>query len=375
MTQSEDYSSYKGISQSMLKAWRFKSPAKWKAIYFDNIHEDEKETESLVFGSLLDIMLFTPDKFDKKFFVSEMPKLPSPALKWILEETYARIHRQYELVDVDNMPPSFIRDFSLDSNRELVLQVAAEYRDGEKTGWYSNLNPNTRFDKINAEFDYYHLLVLTGDRKIISKTMHEEAKEQMAILCADECTKPYFIQEEGETLLHQFEIMTDREFQSGDVTVMLPLKGALDIVRINHKAKTIQVADLKTSSDAHNFLQSILKYGYAFQQSFYNFLIECWVEANPQYSHYKVLPPINIVIDSSRVPLIFEYQWKDLNHEKFGTKSYLSRIAMYTNYPLKAKKGWMELLGEIAWHMHNDKWNMPKEMYLKKKIIVDLQIS
>jgi hypothetical protein len=67
------------------------------------------------------------------------------------------------------------------------------------------------------------------------------------------CTKDFFMESENNTLMFQVEIFinyplleTDRE---------LPLKGALDIVRLNHKDRTVQIIDFKSSYSAFGFVQ------------------------------------------------------------------------------------------------------------------------
>ena len=196
-----------------------------------------------------------------------------------------------------------------------------------------------------------------------------EAISMVNVLTSNLNVKKYFIKQENEELFHQLEIYTDYELNNG---VKIPLKGAIDILHIDHNNKTIQILDLKTSFSAFDFLKSIKQYSYCAQLSFYDYLVRRWIE-DKKYSNYHILPPANIVIDPEyKIPYIYEYDWVDIALEADGNKDFLFNIYQSDLHNEKFKKGWKNILEEIGWHISNNMWDMPKELYENKKIKVNL---
>lgn len=376
--QESGYRETWGISQSAIKDFQFKSPKKWKEIWIEKKFDTDKNEDNFTMGSLIDTMLFSPELLTSRFYVGE-EKLPSKAVTSIIKDYYNSILRENrEIEETNKLLPEQVEFLPISmEHTELLLKCANRYcfKDGddEKCGWQSGWKDETRVNSIVKNgSDYFESLKASAGRKIISTEMNIEALELRDILHSNQDVREYFIPDENNDLMFQLEIYTNYSLPDG---TNMPLKGVLDIVRFNHRDKTAQIIDFKSSYSAFNFISSIKQFGYCDQLSYYDFLLREWmIEAcEGKYCEYKMLPPINIVIDiNDKIPYIYEYDWKDIALAADGNKEYLFHLFQTHDHNVKLKKGWKKLLDEIGWHWQNNLWDKPRELYENKKIKINL---
>ena len=385
--QNKNYNQTWGISQSSIKAWKFTSPLQWKKRYIDDNRDDDKDTESFTMGSLVDTLLFTPELLNDRFYKGK-EKLPSEAIAWIVREYFVTIIEKNKQIEENNKSlPIEEMCIPLDlttPHENLLLKIADNCPDKDKDGsikygWQNNWKAETRIKHIVEKgSEYFESIKAANGRKIISEQQNLQAIEIRDILVKDENVRDYFIPSENNELLFQLEIYSYYDFHDELSTdyyniTNVPIKGALDIVRINHKEKTVQIIDFKTSQSAYNFIDSIKYYGYDQQLSYYNFLLERHLRDNNIYKGYIFKNPINIVIDfTDKIPYIYEYTDEDMYYARYGTRELLTNIFTNFKIPIRVKQGWQNILDEICWHYVSSQWDKPKEMYLNKKIIVNL---
>lgn len=368
--QRDGYRDDKSISISKIKDFKFKSPKKWYSIHMENNVDLDKNENNFIFGSLLDCLLFTPQFLEERFYVADF-KLPSDTIKEIVDCIYAEIARRNEVLKEleDQLPDTTYLEYDLEANVDLVMQCI------NKIGWNSNWKDETRFNSILKQGnEYFNILAESIGRKVISAKMNMQAIELQEILSSDPIVKNYFVAEDNVELLYQLELFDKYIYTYENKTYEIPIKGALDILKIDHKKKTIQVVDFKTAASAFNFVENIKKYGYCEQLSFYNYLVRLWMQ-NHGYkeSEWLILPPINIVIDTNdKTPFVYEYSWDDLKIARHGNRGLLISI-FGDNYPeAKVKLGWQHILEDIGWHMSTGNWETSREMYLNGKIKLNL---
>lgn len=389
--QPDQYRNHVAISISSIKDFRWKSVPRWYDIWINKQEDPEKDEDNFTFGSLTDMLCFTPQLVQERFFISEVEgKLPSKFIIALCKHVYKAILAYNESIAVLNMEPipEYANELPMslcEEVEEYILQFADTYREKpeDAIGWQMNWKTETRLKKIIEEGkDYFAYVVKAAGRKVISTIDNMAAIELKTILCEHEDTKPYFLQQEGEELIHQLEMFLDYTLADGS---KIPVKGAIDIVRIDHKNKVIYIVDFKTAQSAHNFIENIKKYGYCDQLSFYIFLFRIWIQENRKdLLNYKIELPTNIVIDrNEKVPYIYEYNDRDLEIAQYGNEGYLPpllsinweddtvRADQNIKYG-KIRKGWEEILEEIGWHWNNNQWTLPKELFLNKKIKVNL---
>ena len=385
--QNKNYNQTWGISQSSIKAWKFKSPLQWKKRYIDDNRDDDKDTESFTMGSLVDTLLFTPELLNDRFYKGK-EKLPSEAIAWIVREYFATIIEKNKQIEENNkslpVEEMYIPLDLTTPHENLLLKITDNCPDKDKDGsikygWQNNWKAETRIKHIVEKgSEYFEYIKAANGRKIISEQQNLQAIEIRDILVKDENVRDYFIPSENNELLFQLEIYSYYDFHDELSTdyyniTNVPIKGALDIVKINHKEKTVQIIDFKTSQSAYNFIDSIKHYGYDQQLSYYNFLLERHLRDNNIYKGYIFKNPINIVIDfTDKIPYIYEYTDEDMYYARYGTRELLTNIFTNFKIPIRVKQGWQNILDEICWHYVSNQWDKPKEMYLNKKIIVNL---
>lgn len=365
--QNTNYRNTFGISQSSIKDFRYMTPAQWRQKYLLSQTDLDREGEHLDYGSLLDTLLFTPELLKNRFYVAaEGMKVPSESIKKILDTVYEE-YCKGDIDDVLTRIGAVTTNYKLDDLKEEMINIAKRPEHNYGKGSYKDERIVKELTEKGEE--YFELLKTIGDKVVITTEDNMRAVQQKEQLTTHPRTRPWFIQQEGETLLFQKELFVDlRRFDlpmpalieagSADPT-LVQKKSALDIVRINHFDKTIQNADFKTSFDAHNFLGSIKKYGYAAQLSFYDIVLRQWATEN--YPEYEVLEPINIVADKKiDEPYIYQFNAQDLETEKTGY-----------DFGKDKKTGWETVMNEILWHLETNIWSK-RDLHLNNHIKVKL---
>lgn len=333
----------------------------------------------LYFGDLVDTLLFTPELLENRFFIGEFQH-PSLAIETIIKSIRSRIileNSEIKQMNQNDLPEN-LEEIPMNIDSELVdkfiLFYADNYEENGKKGWNNHWKSETRLNKLKESGRvFFNLLQDANDRQVITQITNMEAIEIKNILHKDLEVKDYFIESEGIELKFQMEVFANHTLFDNKI---IPLKGAFDILQIDHNNKTLRIIDFKTSYDAHDFIKSIKKFGYTTQLSFYDYLLRLWLSSNcleESFCNYEILNPINVVIDKyNKVPYIYEYDWDDLALEREGNENFLFDLYQTKDHKMKIKKGWINILEDIAWHYYNDLWLKPKELYENKKIRVNL---
>lgn len=375
--QRKDYSNTFGISQSALKEFRFKSPKAWKSIWIDKQLDLNKKDDNFVFGSLVDTLLFSPKELNDRFYIADVNKIPKGATEKIIKSVFKGVlNLKAKEVIVDDNPllpePIVKKDYGLSELKDEILEACIA------EDWQSRWKSDTRVNKIIEEgTEYFNLLAEANEKKIITSETNLEAISVVNALRASELVNKYFKQ--GKTYKNIYQLELFYEYIDDETLQVVPLKGALDIVHVDYDERTVQVIDFKTSYSAYDFLKSIKQYSYCDQLSFYNFLLEEKLkeeEFRKEYNipeGFKTLAPINIVIDKEEsIPYVYEYNWDDMVISKDGNAKFLFELYQTQIHASKVKKGWLELIKEIAWHIRNNKWDYPREHYETGSIKVNL---
>lgn len=351
--QRPEYQKVFAISQSAIKAFKTKSLQEFRELYINEKEDNDDLDDKFAFGSLVDTLAFTPTLLDERFYIPahEVP-IPGEKVKNIVDKVFKEAKQVIEtkilLNEKGNLPePIYVPNLQdIYEWQELVFKYAKEIEYGGKT-WSRNRIMDTVGEDGQA---YFRMLSESNGRYVISNLDNTDAIEIVDNLRRNDHTAKYFVDLEGETLLFQQEIFVDYVYQDN---LIIPLKAALDIIRLDHKNETIEVPDLKTTHTSEMFAKIAREFGYITQVSFYMFILREWLKTYEEgkYANYKMLIPINIVIDRKfKVPYIYEYDWDDLDIAENGSEE-------------KGIEGWRATLERIAWHVANSVWDRPKELY------------
>ena len=293
-------------------AWSYSVIAKYAKDGFSSIstlHDRTEPTPSMQFGSLLDSML-TKGKATLDEYVVSDTVVPD-SVKTVLDK----------LASLTSEPFCSI-----------TSQFMEEVMDYCK--FQMNWKYQTRFEKVASYCDYYENLI--SGKTVVSTEDWNDAKEMYNVIRNDEYLKTIFGTKNTDDIeyLYQTKYVVDYTLDDGNT---VKVKFMPDLLKVNHKEKTIQPDDFKTSAmPAYNFKENFLKYHYYLQAELYTDILRYFIQnVATEYKDYTILP--YLFTDISRVDKVpVTYVYDPSNGFSF-TKN--DRTYSY--------KGWQELLKEI----------------------------
>lgn len=275
----QDYHNYPAWSYSIISKY-----AKEGFSAIATLHDKTEPTPSMQFGSLFDSILTKGKKTLDDYVVFE-GEIPPAAEKKVLEYLAA-------LPDT----PENLNEVS-DSLFETTTTVC-EY--------YPKWGLTARIKHLLDYSTYYN--VLKSKKSIVSKQDWEDAIEMAKTFR----TNPYLNQLFGTSntndveYIYQSQFVVDYTLPSGRV---IKIKIMPDLLKINHKEKTIQPVDLKTSAiPAWNFKENFLKFRYDLQAKIYSDILIQIMQTDEELKDYIMLPYLFTDISrSDKVPVTFVY--------------------------------------------------------------------
>jgi hypothetical protein len=361
--QPSEYKNKFAISQSSIKDWRILSPKAWYNKWILNIRP-KTTSEGMEFGSLLDTLIFNPELFEKRFILSEVAK-PSDKIVLITRSVFDHITELNKnatelnkavvaaLFEPKQIP---LKKYDLTENKDIVKKFCTEHE-----FWVSNLE-RAYNDVIKNGSEFFDFLTKVGSKIVIDNDQLALAKELSQILKTDAISRGFFVAKKDCEVLFQQQIFAEFELSGFDNLEVLPMKGMLDIIHINHKRKEIREVDLKYTNNTFLFPDAIRRFDYPLQHSIYDFLLHAWIKTykKGQYSDYSIMNPLNVVIDDQeKIPYLYGYKGSDLQIKRSGMEG--TRIT-----------GWEQTLEEIAWHIDTNQWERPRSHYLNGFIAVEV---
>lgn len=288
------------------------------------IAEEKQESAALSFGSLVDCIMFTPEDFNNMFYQTSVKKPGGEMQKWL--DAYLA----YEL-------PA---DFTLQDTEQIILKAR------QVCGYNKSLKDETALSKFHAECDnFIGEMGRAGSRIIISDDDLNRAINYQSRLLNNQFTAPYFDSKNE----FQYEIYFELDG--------VKMKGLLDGVIIDHKAKTIKPFDLKTTSESGMFFENeFLKWKYYLQAGLYRSGLKL------MFPDYNVLKFEFIVINDWEEPIIW------------GVPDELHSICMLGGMLRSGRKvkGVYQLIEEYKWHEKNELYDYSPDFYATGVKWIDL---
>ena len=269
---SEEYVKRFAISQSAIKSWKDLCPSHWYEQWIQNKRK-KKTSEGMEFGSLLDVLIFTPEQYEKRFVLSEIEK-PSDKIclvqNLVLDHLIALNKNIIELNEKEktNVP---LKSLELEDHPEEIIKFSKESE-------YYATQPDRATKEILKNKPYFEFLKTSRGKIVITKEQLALAKELEQILKNDPISKGFFIPSKNCEVLFQQQLYVNYELEGFDNLELLPLKGMLDIIHLNHKKGYAREVDLKYTSDVTRFPEVIRMFKYVDQHSFYDFLLRSWLK-------------------------------------------------------------------------------------------------
>ncbi len=319
-------------SSSSLKDFSF-DRKKYYRKYILNEDVEDKESQAIIMGKLVETLLWQPELFDDKFHMSACMSAPTGLMLEFVEALYEFTKEATD--ESGNVTLSF----------EDLSRMAYE-KSGFKIKYEAVIN---KFLGSDAEIYYKEirtirakgLTVVTATDTAIAEKIVEELK-------TNPVTKPILdiVDSVRYTVRVQFQI-EDYEVDGHK------FKSMFDLVIVDHVKQTIQVYDLKCVWAVENFFEEYYLYRRAYIQAYLYFKAATHLRnINEEYEGYTVSLPRFIVCDSTNYlnPLIYTLDANDL-------------IDAYDGFEYKGRKypGVRDIIKDLKWALENNTWNISRE--------------
>lgn len=278
----QKYRNNPAISQSYLK----------KVLSNDLQPEDDIKKPHFLIGGLVDTLLTTRDCVDDWYYISKVEKYPPPQVKEAFDTFYQYLAvRELPFIWDDSALLQIFRNISdVKTRDELVLE------------------------KFEKEKEYWDDLVQADGREVVSKEYWDKCNLVASSLLTNPITSRYFVP----------DLFSEPKFQCPlywDYVDVLEgwrenCKGLADILVFDYPNRTIQLVDIKTTSESLATWKRSngRKYRIDIQMSYY------YGGVSKLYPDLKQLNPLIIVenVNYPGKPQIFELTQDDLYVGRYG---------------------------------------------------------
>lgn len=289
----------------------------------DKVKDDTRAT---TIGSLVNDLLFENVDFKKKYHVKEYENPTSTTLKLanIIIQNYVEIPDGEEIIEI-------IQKNGLWSNTKKVEKLIEYY------------------DK--PEFwEYINLHMKDVDKLIVSPEMLLSAEELVSILKTHKFSRNYF--NNRKTIISEISF----QIKYNDAS----FRGIVDMIELDHEAKTFRIMDLKTGAGRHlDFTKSYIEWRYYLQEAIY-MLAADEIKAQLGVSDYETLNFQFLYIGKSeKIPVVFDIteKWHNAALNGFQTGS---------GYRYK---GLNQLIEEVKYHHHHKIYDIPYETIVNEGVL------
>lgn len=276
----EEYRADPALSYSTL--------AKYERSGFNDLDTlfDKVESPSLTFGSAVDsIITGGMDEFNNRFIIASFPPISS-ALSTIVKDIFTIYSNEYS--SLNDIPDN------------IVIGVTDKY------AFQLNWKPETRARVVKEKCsEYYKLLYLAKDKTLISEDLYKDILNTVEVLKTSEATSYYF---QEDNPFNEIERLYQLKFKT--VLNNVEYRCMMDLAVVDHKNKTIQPIDLKTSSKKEwDFYKSFLEWSYQIQARLYWRILRAVMDEDEYFKEFTLLPYKFIVANRvTLTPLVWLFE-------------------------------------------------------------------
>ena len=299
--------------------------------YILNEPINEKETSAANMGRLVETLLWEPELFDEKFFLSSCASEPTGLMLEFVEALY-RVTR-----DSTDESGEVTRDFeSLSREAYDLSSFKIKYEAVIK-----------KFVGSDAELFYHEIRKVRANNLTVVSNLDVNMAEKIV-----QTLKTSSVTSKLVTLVSSGRYSVFSQLQVEDYIVDgHSFKSMMDWVVVDHDAKTIQVYDLKCTWNVENFFEEYYLYRRAYIQAFlYKKAAQHLANDDMlEYYGYEVLNPRFIVCDSANFysPIIYTLSDEDMSDAKNGFE-----------YKGRTYTGVKSLISDLKWAVENNMWDV-----------------
>lgn len=309
-----------GISEEKYHAypaWSYSLIAKYAKKGFAalaTLHDRTEPTPSMEFGSLFDSIITHGKRALDEYAVYDRD---IPAGEKRVLDTLAAMTNETKLASVP---------------QEVIASAI------KQCGYYPKWGYEAQYKHLSEYADYYS--IACSGKKPVSKSDWNDAVEMARVFRHDEYLKDLFGTKNTDDteFVYQAQFVAEVMLPSGKI---VSVKIMPDLLKINHKDKTVQPVDLKTSAmPAWGFKENFLDFRYDLQASVYSDILRITMDASDDLNDYEILPYLfTDVSRTDKIPVTYVYDQTDMS--QMNGLSYTAGEKTY-NY-----KHWTVLLDEI----------------------------
>lgn len=276
----EEYRADSALSYSTL--------AKFERGGFNELNKlfDKVESPSLTFGSAVDSLITGGEsEFNERFLVAEFPSISDNLIQIArtLHSRYGETHRSIDMIS-DN--------------------ILAEV--GKECEFYANdkyTNYRVKLIKENCN-EFYNLLYLSVGKTILDTQTYSDVLRAVEALKTSENTRIYF--NGNDPFTPEIEMLYQLKFKAALNNI--EYRCMFDGLRVDHKNKTIQPIDLKTSFKKEwDFYKSFIEWNYQIQNRLYYRILLENIKGDEYFKDFKILPYKDIVVNRyTLIPLVWD---------------------------------------------------------------------
>lgn len=326
-------------SSSSLKDFSMDRKKYHKKYILNEVVEDE-DSKAATMGRMVETLLMEPHLFDERFYLSTCMTTPTGLMLEFVEALYKHT---VEATAEDGVVTRSFEDICKDAHTDSGFKI--------------------KLDAVLTKF-------IGSDAEVYYKEIREVRPKHLTVVAAQEIANAEKIVTELKTnaatadivnLVDDVQYSVHNQLQVEGYDVFgHKFKSMMDKIVVDHKAKKVQVYDLKCTWSVENFYNEYYLYRRAYIQGFlYHKAAEFWA-SEMGYGDYKILYPKFIVCDSTNYmnPLIYAMSDINMMDARAGFE-YKGR-----EYP-----GVAQLIEDLQWALENDKWNISQENYLSNGIV------
>jgi hypothetical protein len=313
---------------------------KYHKKYILNETVEDEDSKAATMGRMVETLLMEPHLFDERFHLSTCMSTPTGLMLEFVEALYK--HTVAATAEDGTITRSFedmCKDAYVDSGFKIKFDaVLGKFIGSEAEIYYKEIR------EVRAK----HLTVVTTQdvtnvEKIVTELKTNPVTAEIVNLVSDK----------------QYSVHNQLQVEGYNVYGHV-FKSMMDIVHVDHKAKTVQVYDLKCTWSVENFYNEYYLYRRAYIQGYLYKQAAAFWASEMGYGDYKILYPKFIVCDSTNYsnPLIYEMTID-------------SWIAAVNGFEHKGKEypGVAKLIEDLKWALDNDKWNISRENHINNGIV------
>jgi len=330
-TTEQDYRKVKMDSSSSVKDFSIDRKKYYRKYVLEEEVKD-KDTQAIMMGQLVELLLWEPELFDDKFYMSSCVNVPTGLMLNFVEAMYRVTVAKTDkngVVDAtfEEIATEAYEESGFKLKVEAVIKKFAEsdamvYFEEICTVRSNNLQVVDPNDVNNAE----KIVTELKENAITSGIVNQVTNARYSVF--------------DQHIIYEYEVLGHKA------------KSMMDRIIIDHNKMSIQVYDLKCTWSVENFYREYYLYRRTYIQAYFYFkACEHMRDNDPLLKDYSVEYPKFIVCDSINYfsPLIYTLDFRDMTDALEGF-----------TYKNRVYKGVKEILEDLEWAIDNDCWNISK---------------